>query len=540
MNDAMQKNADTDTATVTNTAAWRRLDALRHGIAATTLATLFAADGERAKALSWAFDGLWLDLTRQRLTTDIKAALVELADAMGVWTRRRALFAGEAVNTTENRAALHPALRDDGSLTPAAFAETARAQRDRFLAFAEDVRQGRATGSTGERFTDVIAIGIGGSHRGPEVVATALARADAPIHTSVRVRFVANVDGADLAGALAGLTPASTLFVIASKSFTTAETMLNAASARAWIVAALGPDAVAGHFAAVTTAPERAGAFAIAPARVFAFEDWVGGRFSLWSSVGLSAAIAIGAEAFGELLAGAHAMDRHFIEAEAGENLPVMLALADFWNRNFLKLPARAVLPYDERLSALPAHLQQVEMESNGKGVTVAGDAVGTSPAALVFGMTGTNGQHTFHQMLHQGPALAAAEFIGVAEAGHDLPGHHDVLLANMLAQAEALALGSGDGPVERHCPGNRPSTVLLVRRLDPYHLGLLLALYEHKVFVEGVLAGVNSFDQFGVEFGKSLAGPLVRTLESGADGVPAAAGEVSAAAVTQLRAWRR
>lgn len=517
---------------ITETDAWGLLAAHRERIAGTTLAALFDAEPDRGARLSWELDGLWLDLTRQRLTTDILAALAELAAVADLDDRRRALFAGETVNATEGRAVLHPALRDSDGLTLPAAADQAAGQRRLFLAFAEALRDGGVTGVGGERFTDAVAIGIGGSHLGPLTATMALAPADAPI----RVHYVANVDGTDLMGVLRGLDPATTLFVVASKTFTTTETMLNATSARAWLTAALGVEAVARHFVAVSAAPGRAAEFGIPAERVFAFAEWVGGRFSLWSSIGLSTAIAVGAAAFEELLGGAHAMDRHFLAAPATENLPVLLALGDFWNRNFLGFPARAVLPYDERLKYLPAYLQQLEMESNGKGVTLAGDPVRVSPASVVFGMTGTNGQHTFHQMLHQGPAVAAAEFIGVAEPGNGPDGHHRVLLANMLAQAEALALGTEDAPTPHHrCPGNRPSSVILLKRLDPHHLGMLLALYEHKVFVEGVLASINSFDQFGVELGKALAGPLLRALETGEP-----AGPVSAAALARLRAWQR
>ncbi|MEK9752445.1 MAG: glucose-6-phosphate isomerase [Rhodospirillaceae bacterium] len=518
--------------TITETQAWAGLAALEEGIAGTTLAEMFRRDPDRARGLSWELDGLWLDLSRQRITPEIVAALCRLAAAAELAERRQALFAGEPINATEGRAVLHPALRDSGGLTPAPFADAAAGQRQAFLAFADAVRGGAVTAHSGKPFTDAVAIGIGGSHLGPETVTTALADAQAP----VRVHYVANADATDLAGTLAGLDLATTLFIVASKTFTTAETMRNAKSARDWLTAALGDDAVAAQFAAVSSAPDRAAEFGIAADRVFSFEDWVGGRFSLWSPVGLSTAIAIGATAFEQLLAGAHAMDRHFVAAPATGNLPVLLAVSDFWNRNFLSLPARAVLPYDERLRLLPAHLQQLEMESNGKGVTLEGEAVALSPAAVVFGMTGTNGQHTFHQMLHQGPPLIAAEFIGVAEPGHALAHHHDMLLANMLAQAEALALGSREGAVERHCPGDRPSSLIVLKRLDARSLGMLLALYEHKVFVEGVLAGVNTFDQFGVELGKSLAGPLIKALEGRAGAEP---GPVSAAAVAKLKAWR-
>ena len=511
---------------ITETDAWAKLAALRETLRETTLSALFAADPGRGGALAFELDGLWLDLTRQRLTPEALAALTDLAEAAGLAEKRRRLFAGERINATEGRAVMHMALRDDGSLTPAIFADTAWEQRERFLAFAEEVRAGG--------FTDVVNIGIGGSHVGPMAATEALSDRGA----RTRVLYVANVDGVDLSDRLMGLDPSRTMFLIASKTFTTAETMANALSARAWLAAQLGEEAVPDHFAALSAAPERAAEFGIRADRVFPFEDWVGGRFSLWSAVGASTAIAIGRKGFEDMLRGAHAMDRHFTEAPTAENLPALLALTDFWNRNFLGLPVRAVLPYDERLKHLPAYLQQLEMESNGKGVTLAGDPVAVSPAAVVFGMTGTNGQHAFHQMLHQGEPLVAAEFIGIAQPGHTLQGHHEMLLANMLAQAEALALGTPDPATPHHnCPGNRPSSVILVRRLDPFHLGMLLAMYEHKIFVEGVLAGINSFDQYGVELGKKLAGPLLGALETGPE-KGTESGPVSAAALKRLRDW--
>lgn len=527
---------------ITETEPWSRLAQHRDRLAATTLAELFAAEPDRGAQMSWELDGLWLDLSRQRMTADTLDLLIALAGARDIENSRQAMFGGERINATEGRAVLHAALRDDDALTPAAEAARARDQRRAMLVFAEMVRDGTASGVNGERFGDVVNIGIGGSHLGPMAATEALQDDDG----SPRIHYVANVDETDLTATLSRLDPARTLFLIASKTFTTAETMANAQSARAWLVAALGADAVSAHFAALSTNSEAAARFGIAPERVFGFDEWVGGRFSLWSSVGLSTAIAIGGGGFEQLLAGAHAMDRHFATAPLAENIPVILALADFWNRNFQNLPARAVLPYDERLRGLPALLQQLEMESNGKRVTLSGDAIDGVPASVVFGMTGTNGQHTFHQMLHQGPALVAAEFIGVAEPAavdaarfgdSDLGHHHDMLLANMLAQAEALALGTKDAPTpHHHCPGDRPSTMILLQRLDPNRLGMLLALYEHKVFVEGAILGINSFDQFGVELGKTLAGPLTEALGGGA----AQPNAVSAAALAKLRAWRR
>ena len=519
-------------APITDTEAWSALTHHRDGIETSTLAQMFTDFPARAEHLSWELDGLAIDLSRQRLTLKTLELLLDLARVADVEARRDAVFSGQPVNSTEGRAVLHAALRDETGLTADAPATEAQAQRAAMLAYADDVRAGKIVGATSEPFTDIVNIGIGGSHLGPLLATTALSE---PRKTP-RVHYVANVDGTDLENVLRGLNPQTTLFLVASKTFTTSETMTNAASARAWMVDAEGERAVAPHFVALSSNPAAAKDFGIADDRVFSFADWVGGRFSLWSSIGMSSAIALGSKDFADLLAGAHAMDHHFASTPLDQNLPVLLALTDLWNRNLLGLPVRAVLPYDERLRHLPAYLQQLEMESNGKGVTLDGEPVSGIPASIVFGMTGTNGQHTFHQLLHQGPALVAAEFIAVAEAGHGLHGHHDKLLANMLAQAEALALGTTDAATpHHHCPGNRPSTVVLLKSLDPKRLGMLMALYEHKVFVEGAVFDINSFDQFGVELGKVLAGPLLAALTG--DETPA--DPASAAAVAKLKAWR-
>ncbi|MBT6095028.1 MAG: glucose-6-phosphate isomerase [Rhodospirillaceae bacterium] len=522
--------AKTAMSDITKSNAWTRLEAHREEIASATLSDMFIADDERASRLSWELDGLNVDLSRQRLTTDTLDLLMDLARAADVEARRDAMFAGQPINPTEDRAVLHVALRDETGLT--GVGAEAKIQRQTMIDFADAIRAGAETGATGQAFCDVVNIGIGGSHQGPMVATTALANS---VNTP-RVHYVANVDGTDLSTALRGLDPATTLILVASKTFTTAETMTNANSARAWLTSALGDDAVAQHFCALSTNEAAAGEFGIPAARVFPFADWVGGRFSLWSSIGLSTALAVGGAAFEQLLSGAHAMDRHFSSSPLGENLPVLLAVTDLWNRIFLDLPVRAVLPYDERLRHLPAHLQQLEMESNGKGVTLSGEPVSGPPASVIFGATGTNGQHSFHQLLHQGPALVAAEFIAVAMPGHDLAGHHDILLANMLAQAQALANGTADPETpHHHCPGNRPSTVILLKTLDPYRLGMLLALYEHKVMAEGAIWNINSFDQFGVQLGKALSGPVLSALKG--DSTPN--DPATAAALAKLRAWR-
>ena len=488
------------------TDAWRALAGHRDTTVSDTIADLFAADGDRFKNNSWELDGVLLDLSKNRIDYAAWDGLLALAEDAGVAAARDAMYAGETINTTEGRKVLHVALRDGTGIADAGVAEDVTATMSRLAAFAQAVHDGSLTGKTGKPFRHVINIGIGGSHLGPMLTAEALGRAACP-----EVRFAANVDGHDLAAALADVDPETTLFLVGSKSFTTQETLTNAASAARWLTEAVGSNAVSGHFAALTAKPDAAKAFGIAAQHIFPIWDWVGGRFSLWSAVGLPSALAMGWSAFAAMLDGAHAMDRHFRDAPLAANLPVRLALAGIWNINMEGLGALAVVPYDERLRSLPAFIQQLDMESNGKGVTQTGAPLDVAAAPIVFGLAGTNAQHTFHQWLHQGPLGAAVEFIGVARPDHGFSGHHDKLIANLLAQAEALAMGTdGDGDVNRACPGNRPSTTILLETLDPKRLGMLLALYEHKVFVQGVIWRINSFDQFGVELGKQLAARLL------------------------------
>jgi glucose-6-phosphate isomerase len=427
-----------------------------------------------------------------------------------------AMAAGARINASEDRAVLHMALRaapgdvfatDGGDVVPDVLATRAR-----LAAFAEEVRYGR--------FTDVVNIGIGGSDLGPAMATQALA----PYHDGPRVHFVSNVDGAHLHDTLDGLNPATTLFIVASKTFTTVETMTNAASARGWIAAALGDDAVGRHFAAVSTATARIADFGIPPARSFGFRDWVGGRYSVWSAIGLPLMIAIGPRGFEEFLAGARAMDRHFLTAPPERNMPMTLGLIGIWHRVVCGFQTRAVLPYDQRLARLPAYLQQLDMESNGKRVTLEGAPVDIPTGPVVWGEPGTNGQHAFFQLLHQGTDIVPCEFM-IAAQGHepDYAHHHALLVANCLAQAEALMRGRDhpDLPPHRRFPGNRPSVTLAYRRLDPATLGRLLALYEHRVFVEAAILGINAFDQWGVELGKEMATTMLR-LVTGEDPGPA------------------
>jgi glucose-6-phosphate isomerase len=497
-------------------ATWDELRALRGVTETLRIADLVDGDPRRFAEFGAVQDDLLLDYSRTALTHDTRAALLRLADARGVAAQRDAMAAGARINRSEDRAVLHMALRaapgdvfaTDGQDVMPEILET----RARLATFAEEIRYGL--------FKDVVNIGIGGSDLGPAMATRALG----PYHDGPRVHFVSNVDGAHLHDTLAGLTPATTLFIIASKTFTTVETMTNAASARRWIADALGEGAVARHFAAVSTAAARVAAFGIRPERSFGFRDWVGGRYSVWSAIGLPLMIAIGPRGFADFLAGARAMDRHFLTAPAAANMPLMLGLIGIWHRAICGYPTRAVLPYDQRLARLPAYLQQLDMESNGKRVTAEGAALAHPSGPVVWGEPGTNGQHAFFQLLHQGTDIVPCEFMIAAE-GHepDYAHHHGLLVANCLAQAEALMRGRDDPalPPHRRFPGNRPSVTLAYRRLDPATLGRIVALYEHRVFVEAAILGINAFDQWGVELGKEMATALL-PLVTGADPGPA------------------
>ena len=513
---------------------WGALEAHAARMARTDLRRLFARDRARFGALSFHLGDLLIDLSKEKWDAAVLADLLRLAEARGVASRRDAMVAGEAINETERRAVLHMALRGgageavmvDGEDVMPAVNETL----DRFLAFAEDVRAGRYAPPTGGRFTDVVNIGIGGSDLGPAMAVRALR----PDHDGPRLHFVSNVDGAHLADTLAGLDPKTTLTLIASKTFTTLETMTNARSMQAWLAA--GGVEPGAHMAALSTNIEGAGAFGIDESRVFGFWDWVGGRYSVWSAIGLPLAIAIGAEGFRAFLAGARAMDDHFRTAPLAENLPVLLALAGIWRRNFLKMPTVALIPYDQRLEFFAAYVQQLDMESNGKRVTLSGDPVAAATGPIIWGEPGTNSQHSFFQLVHQGTDPIPVDFIAAKEAREDMGDHHALLLANCLAQSRALAFGrteaeareamSGMDAAEidrlaphRTFPGDRPSTTILYRRLDPFALGRLIALYEHKVFVQGAIWGVNSYDQWGVELGKALANELIPVVKGDAEG---------------------
>ncbi len=506
----------------------------RERIAPVSMREMFRGDAGRFERFSARSGDLLLDYSKNRLDEDALAALVRLAESAGVPERRAAMLSGEAINVTENRAVLHTALRAGPDAVARVDGEDVmpgiRSELDRMLAYAEAVRTGTIGGVSG-RFTDVVNIGIGGSDLGPAMATRALR----PYHAGPRVHFVSNVDGAHITDTLRGLEPGTTLFLVASKTFTTTETMTNAATARRWVADALGEAAVGRQFAAMSTAQKRMSDFGIHADRAFGFGDFVGGRYSLWSTIGLPLAIAVGADGFRALLRGANQMDRHFAEAPLGENLPVLMALLGVWHRNVWGYAAHAVLPYDQRLDRFAAYLQQLDMESNGKRVTLDGAVVRWATGPVVFGEPGTNGQHAFYQLIHQGTDVIPADFLVAAEGQDDLPEHHAQLLASCLAQSEALMWGKTLAEAEAELiaagmapdaiaglaphkvfPGNRPSNTLLYPRLDPDMLGQLIALYEHKVFVEGVIWNVNSFDQWGVELGKHLAAGLVGAVRTG------------------------
>ena len=515
--------------------SWRAVEREGERLRALTLRGLFSRDPGRFDALSFTFEDLLVDLSKEKIDREALDALLALAEAAELSARRDAMFAGDRINTTEDRAALHPALRggtDERLVVDGiGVAREVDDTRERFLAFAEDVRRGRyASAHDRAPFTDVVHLGIGGSHLGPEMAVRALR----PDHDGPRAHFVSNVDGADFADTVADLDPARTLVLIASKTFTTKETMTNARAARAWLRKALGGRA-GDHMAALSSDPEAAAAFGVERSRVFGFRDWVGGRYSLWSAIGLPVAIAIGAERFRALLAGAAAMDAHFRCAPPGRNLPVLLGLVSVWRRSVMRWPSTALIPYDQRLARFPAYVQQLEMESNGKGVARDGGPVRGPTAPVVWGEPGTNAQHSFFQLLHQGTDVVPVDFIVAARARAADPDHHRLLIASCLAQSRALAFGrtreeaheemraagideatAGRLGPHRTFPGDRPSTTIAYRRLDPRSLGRLLALHEHRVFVEGVLWNVNSFDQWGVELGKELADRLRPALDGG------------------------
>ena len=530
--------------------AWRALVDHHALISEMHLRDLFAADPGRGERLTVEALGLCLDYSKNRITDETLRLLVQLADESGLRARIDAMFGGERINVTENRAVLHVALRAPQGSTIMVDGENVVPQvhdvLDRMEAFTLRVRGGSWLGYTGRRIRNVVNIGIGGSDLGPVMAYEALKFYS---DRSLRLRFVSNVDGSDFAEAVVDLDPAETLFIIASKTFTTLETMTNARTARNWLLQAFGGDgrAVARHFVAVSTNAEKVAEFGIDTANMFGFWDWVGGRYSMDSAIGLSTMLAIGPEHFRAMLAGFHAMDEHFRTAPFNRNLPVLLGLLTVWYVNFFNAPTVAILPYDQYLKRFPAYLQQLTMESNGKGVTLDGRSVDYATGPIYWGEPGTNGQHSFYQLIHQGTHLIPCDFIAFYRSLNPLGEHHTQLLANVLAQAEALAFGRSTDAVRaegtpewlvphRVFAGNRPSNLLFADRLTPDILGKLVALYEHSVFTQGVIWNINPFDQWGVELGKALARRIVSELES--TGEPALGHDSSTNA--QIRRCRR
>lgn len=528
------------------------LEAHRLDLAHRSIASLFDNDPNRFEAYSARMDDLLFDYSKHGLDSHALALLLQLARDAGLEERRAALFGGKRINLTEDRAVMHMALRnmsaepvlvDGKDIMP-----NVRTVRDAFLIFAEAIRAGEIRSSTGQKFTDVVNIGIGGSDLGPAMAARALSPFS---EGGPRAHFVSNVDGADIADTLAPLDLSTTLFIISSKTFTTQETMTNAASARARVAEALGEAAVGDHFAAVSTKLDLVEKFGIRPDRVFGFWDWVGGRYSIWSAIGLALAITIGKQNFEDFLRGAHDVDQHFTDTPLQDNIPVLMGLIGVWYRNIWDFDAHAVIPYDQRLGRFAAYLQQLDMESNGKSVRRDGQAVDMETAPVIWGEPGTNGQHAFFQMLHQGSEPVPVDFLVAAEPIAADPHHHALLVSNCLAQSEALMRGRSRREVNdllraaglkkpdidklgphKVFPGNRPSSTFMYRRLDPHTLGRLVALYEHKVFVQSVIWDINAFDQWGVELGKELCANLAPAVihgDSSLEGLhPATAGLIA------------
>ncbi len=514
------------------TPEWQALESHAKTMRSIHMRELFENDPDRFDRFSFKLGPLLADYSKNILTLETGGLLLELARACRVDEGRGAMFAGAPINSTERRAALHAALRrksDEPLMVGGQDVMSGiRVVRERIKAFAEEIRSGKIKGSSGKAFKHIINIGIGGSHIGPMFVAQALESSEP---SSLTVEFVSNIDSAQFNKVAAALDPEATLVVICSKTFTTSETMANAAHAKAWLAKTVGAKAVSAHFAAVSTAADKATAFGVSKDRIFPIWDWVGGRYSLWSAMSLSAVLARGYDAFDQMLAGAEAMDKHFETAPLSQNLPVILAMIGVWNINFLDFATHAILPYDHALRGLPAHIQQLDMESNGKGVTVQGAPVTADTGPIVFGGGGSDSQHSFFQLLHQGPRVVPCDFIAAISGAAGSDNNRDVLLSNVFGQSEALLKGRNAAELEnvsdelkahKTFPGNRPSNTLLLDEISPYAVGMLLALYEHKVYVQSLIWGINAFDQWGVELGKELAKGLEPALSGNTKAVAA------------------
>jgi glucose-6-phosphate isomerase len=525
-------------ARVNSTPEWQALEQHWQQMRALHMRQLFEQDPDRGERMTADAAGLHLDFSKHIATDETLRLLFDLARAVDLEQWRERMFTGEHINVTEDRAVLHTALRNRTDVRTLVDGEDVMPAVDKVLSriqdFSDRVRSGEWKGHTGKAITDVVNIGIGGSNLGPKMVCEALRPYQAE---HLRAHFISNVDGTHFVETVRGLDPETTLFVVASKTFTTLETMTNAHSARRWLVDALGDDkAVRNHFVAVSTNAEKVAEFGIDTDQMFEFWDWVGGRYSLWSAIGLPIAIAVGFDRFAELLAGAHAMDVHFRSAPLEQNLPVILGLLGVWYIDFAGAKTHAILPYDQYLKYFPAYFQQGDMESDGKHVTRDGERVGYSTGPVVWGQPGTDGQHAFYQLIHQGTELIPCDFIAPLRSHNPLGNHHDLLMANCFAQTEALmrgrtadeakaemiAAGLAEAEAERLAPhrqfdGNRPTTTILLEQVTPHSLGALIALYEHKIFTQGMVWGINSFDQWGVELGKKLANVIIGELEAGA-----------------------
>lgn len=521
-------------STLTRLSAWQALKNHFSKMEHHHLRTLFAEDLQRFNKFSFHFEDTLFDFSKHRITEETLSLLIDLAQQAQLPKKIADFFAGKKINITENRSVMHMALRNRSNRPMQVDGEdvmpAVNAVLDKMRIFSEQIRSGQWKGATGKPICDVVNIGIGGSDLGPLMVTEAL---KPYAHEGIRVHFVSNVDASHLCETLRPLNPETTLFLIASKTFTTQETMANANSAKRWLLDQLkDKSAIARHFAAISTNTEKVCAFGIDPENMFGFWDWVGGRYSLWSAIGLSIVLAIGMENFEELLAGAHAVDEHFRTAPLEQNIPVMMGLLGIWYNNFFAADSHAILPYDQYLHRFAAYLQQADMESNGKSVTVAGEPVDYSTGPIIWGEPGTNGQHAFYQLIHQGTKLIPADFIASVESHNPWGDHHSLLLSNFIAQPEALMMGKTENQARRELeeegldqeqidtllphkvfPGNRPSTAILLQKLTPRSLGSLIAIYEHKIFTQGAIWNLNSFDQWGVELGKQLAKAILPEL---------------------------
>ncbi|MCH4813045.1 glucose-6-phosphate isomerase [Vreelandella neptunia] len=510
---------------LTRSVTWQALERLRDKTANDRIRDYFTNDPQRFEKMSLRVGGLFLDYSKHQVSDEVLAKLIELADHSALVQRRAQMFSGDIINVTENRPVLHTALRHLGDEPVYVDGEDVMPEitrtREQIKLFSEAVRSGEWKGYSGKRIKDVVNIGIGGSDLGPNMAVRALLKYR---HPELHFHFVSNVDGTHIQKVLSRLDPATTLFIVSTKTFSTQETLLNAKTARRWFVENAGEDAdVGAHFIAASTNRKAAMEFGIREENVFEFWAWVGGRYSMWSSIGLPIALSIGFDGFIELLEGAHEMDNHFINAPFSQNMPVLMALIGIWYINFIGAETQAIVPYDQALNQLPSFLQQLDMESNGKSVDIFGHPVNYKTGPIVWGQTGSNGQHAFFQLLHQGTRYVPIDFIASLKPEPGVEDHHFALLTNMLAQANAFMEGSqGDSKeLSQHdpysCPGNRPSSTLLLDELTPKNLGALIALYEHKVFVQGVIWNINSFDQWGVQLGKRIAGEISERIDTNA-----------------------